>query len=1067
MEVELPLEFKKKFDEYKAEVAQATSESTKAFLFLEFVRKIFGGLNADYAERMMPELEKFVRMEQGTVIIKGRIDALLGNLIIEFERELDEYGKEEAESQLKRYFAALWPRTNYYAVASDGLKINVYIPRAEVSPGVPITPDKVILESIEPVDLSEMDPRDAYLWLDRHLLSRELIPPRAEEFAKEFGIGSPTFQAAMVALKEMWKDLGPKCEAMYKEWANYLSIAYGTDVESGDLFLRHTYLATLAKLMTYMFYSGGGAILSKNAIKKVLNGSAFKELGILNFLEEDFFAWVARDDRGVDLGKMLVRQLSSRYDMTKLTEDVLKELYQELVDPAARHDLGEYYTPDWLAQYIVNKLLDEDPKKSVLDPSCGSGTFLVAVINHKKGKSGLHGRKLLEHISGSVAGIDIHPLAVIIARANFLMALGELVKERAGPISVPVYLADAIRLPEPEEETIHGFKTYTKVIDKKTKLYVPLMEEAAVDEAIDAVRDSAEHIAKGERSSRESFEQYLTWRSPRLKALLERGRISSAAVSLLYQTANSMAQLIKEGRDTFLAFVLRNFYKPSFLRGRFDVIVGNPPWLSYRFVENLDYQAFLKKLITEKYSLTKKAELMTHMELATLFFLAASELYLTNTGEIGFVMPRGVFTADHHDAFRKGEFKGIKLGIVGLVDLKQVEPLFNITSCVVFGRKGIKTTYPIEGHILKGKLLRKNATLEEAIKSLKLTKTSFTVSTQGGRSFLASGAMLAISGERSYYFNKFEQGASIVPRSFWLVDIKGHPKFGFNPQRPYVITSSRAVERAKKGYEKVKLEGSIESVFLYATLTGSEIVPFGCLQFLPVVLPIKPMKRGYSLIDAKSANAQGFAGLSEWVDNIEKIWSEKRGRKGEKITASEWLDYRRKLTIQNANIKFKVLYLTSGTNLASCIVDLSKKIEIEVNGAKLPLQGFIADTKTYYYETNDRNEAYFLTSCFNSRVIDSLVKPMQSGGLLGPRDFHKKVLEFSIREYDPNNAAHKKLAELGKQCSEKVDKILPTLTHYKSIAKIRGEIRKILSKELQEIDERVKLILSQSSRPQL
>jgi hypothetical protein len=1059
MEVELPLEFKRKFDEYKAEVAQATSESTKAFLFLEFVRKIFGSLNADYAERMMPELEKFVKVNQGTVIIRGRIDALLGNLIIEFERELDEYGKEEAEGQLKRYFAALWPRTNYYAVASDGLKINVYIPRAEVSPGVPITPDRVILESIEPVDLSEMDSRDAYLWLDRHLLSRELIPPRAEEFAKEFGIGSPTFQAAMVDLKEMWKDFGPKCLAMYNEWANYLSIAYGTDVESGDLFLRHTYLATLAKLMTYMFYSGGSAILSKKAIKNVLSGSAFKELGILNFLEEDFFAWVARDDRGVDLGKILVRQLSARYDMTKLTEDVLKELYQELVDPAARHDLGEYYTPDWLAQYIVNKLLDEGPKKNVLDPSCGSGTFLVSVINHKKAKSGLRGRKLLEHISESVAGIDIHPLAVIIARANFLMALGELVKERAGPISVPVYLADAIRLPEPEEETIGGLKTYTKTIDNKVKLYIPLMEEAAVDEAVEAVRDFADHIAKGEHASKESFAQYLTWRSPRLKSLLERGRIGSGAVLLLYQTSNSMAQLIKEGRDTFLAFVLRNFYKPSFLRGRFDVIVGNPPWLSYRYVENLEYQAFLKNLITAKYSLTKKAELMTHMELATLFFLATSELYLTRSGDIGFVMPRGVFTADHHDAFRRGEFTGIKLGIVSIEDLEHVQPLFNITSCVVFGRRGIKTTYPINGHVIKGKLYRKNATLEEAMKSLKLTKTDFVVSAIGDRSFITAGAKPTIGGGRSYYFDKFKQGATIVPRSLWFVDVKGGPKLGFSPQMPYVSTTSRAMERAKKGYAGVRLDGNVEKPFLYATLTGSEIVPFGHLPFLLVVLPAKPSRNKYVIIERPTAKGQGLEGLGEWLGKAEKVWKEKRGVKESKLTIYQRLNYARGLTDQDPSARFKVLYLTSGTNLASCIIDSNKKIEIEADGSRVSLQDFVAESTTYHSAAGSEEEANYLVSVLNSGIVNTKIKPMQAAGLFGERHIHKKVLEIAIPQYTPNDANHRRLAELGKHCSEKVEKILPPLTHYKSIAKIRSEIRKKLSDELQEIDSIISKML--------
>ena len=32
---------------------------------------------------------------------------------------------------------------------------------------------------------------------------------------------------------------------------------------------------------------------------------------------------------------------------------MLKALYESLIDPAQRHDLGESYTPDWLAAKVV------------------------------------------------------------------------------------------------------------------------------------------------------------------------------------------------------------------------------------------------------------------------------------------------------------------------------------------------------------------------------------------------------------------------------------------------------------------------------------------------------------------------------------------------------------------------------------------------------------------------------------------------------------------------------------------------------------------------------------------
>ena len=44
-----------------------------------------------------------------------------------------------------------------------------------------------------------------------------------------------------------------------------------------------------------------------------------------------------------------------------------------------------------------------------------------------------------------VRGLDVHPVAVIIARVTWLLALGDAVREREGPLHVPVYLGDAMQ----------------------------------------------------------------------------------------------------------------------------------------------------------------------------------------------------------------------------------------------------------------------------------------------------------------------------------------------------------------------------------------------------------------------------------------------------------------------------------------------------------------------------------------------------------------------------------------------------------------------------------------------
>ena len=95
------------------------------------------------------------------------------------------------------------------------------------------------------------------------------------------------------------------------------------------------------------------------------------------------------------------------FDWKKLDEDLLKMLYQELVDPADRSGLGEYYTPNWSAELVLEDIGYSGA--TLLDPSCGSGTFLFCAIRRLK-KQGLKGEKLLRFAMDSLIGSDVIPL---------------------------------------------------------------------------------------------------------------------------------------------------------------------------------------------------------------------------------------------------------------------------------------------------------------------------------------------------------------------------------------------------------------------------------------------------------------------------------------------------------------------------------------------------------------------------------------------------------------------------------------------------------------------------------
>jgi hypothetical protein len=100
----------------------------------------------------------------------------------------------------------------------------------------------------------------------------------------------------------------------------------------------------------------------------------------------------------------------------------------------------------------------------------------------------------------------------------------------------------------------------------------------------------------------------------------------------------------------------------------------------------------------KQYGIKPSAELITQMEMATLFLLRVADLYLSSEGRVGFVMPRSIFSADQHDQFRRGTDV---VGITHLVDL-DVSPLFNVPACIAEAEKSLKTQYPVEGKRILG-----------------------------------------------------------------------------------------------------------------------------------------------------------------------------------------------------------------------------------------------------------------------------------------------------------------------------------------------------------------------------
>lgn len=1048
---------------YLQEIEPLHTESSRSHRFAMMLQQLLGIAEPHFIDSYCTGFEHYLSARHKDRILKGRTDNLFGNVIIEFEHSFPKM-RSEAETQLRRYVAILWSqeapeaRTPYLCLAGDGVRFVSYTP-ALTDPQVrEVAPDQVNLHVLEEVDWQKLKthPDEIFFWLDRYFLRRELYHPTSERMEKDFGANSHALQTATAALLPLWrqlKDQNPYA-VIFAEWERYLRIVYGSKVSGDELFIRHTYLATLAKLMAWMTITESDVLPPDEKMVDLLGGQIFKDQGIENFLEEDFFSWTARlaaAEKVIAVVRGLYSLLKNYRlrELAKEGEDVWKSLYQELVDPETRHDLGEFYTPDWLAHRMIKKMLADKPQATMLDPACGSGTFLYLSIREKRERL-KDSSETLFHILDSVVGADIHPLAVIIAKTNYILALGDLLKKprkTRKTITIPVYLADTLWLPE---RYMKGPEYFINLDSKTLSVSEELLSSIAFyDQAMELAKEFARQH-KGQSIRLELFLNFLEAQNFVAYPSIRRK---------LFEIAKILKAFIDAERDTIWAFVLKNRFKPLFFKNRFDFIMGNPPWIVFRNLEPT-YQDFVRRQVAREYRLLSgRGHLITHLEVATLFLMRAADLYLKEGGTVGMVMPRSVCTADQHDGLRRNEFRFpedsmTRLTWTGIWDCDRVNPLFNVPTCVLWAEKtagGVDPAKTFPGEVLSGRLSRKNASLAEAEANLTVEATPFSLSQRGRRSYWAAGEESKTSNV-SWYKRKFFQGATIVPRSFWFVRVKSSP-LGFNSDCPPLETDPRAIKEAKRPYRDIRLEGQVESPFLYATLLATDLLPFGQLDYRLVVLPIQPQEDHYQLINAKQAKQAGYVHLSQWINNVEKEWESKRSSRSENITSLEWLDYRKKLTGQNPKRNYIVIYNALGKILTATIFE-KDHYKFNINGQELKPNNILIDYKLYFITTSNKNEAHYLSSILNSPTVDNLIKPMQARGLWGPRGIEKKVLELPIPRFRSDNSNHLKLAELGEHCCQKVRDWLAAggPGQVKSIGRLRGMVRQMLKTELEEID---------------
>ena len=410
-----------------------------------------------------------INFESPVPEVRGRIDALLGRTVLELKTNLRrELGA--AEAALTRYLGDRERQTGerFVGIATDGADFVAYLLRDG---------------SAVRVDSHRTDadrPRELLAWLQGVVAVGEDLAPEPGIITREFGRESLVARRALEDLRAAWERVGRTPGGLLKRnlWGRLLGLAYGEDVGGDELFLQHTYLVIVAKAIAWTAMMNGPPT---DAVA-LLRSAAFTEHGIGGMIESDFFDWVGDDRRGSGTVMRVWHQVD-RFRLRDIEVDVLKALYESLIDPDTRHDLGEYYTPDWLAARMVAEVVDDPLHQRVMDPACGSGTFLfhaVRAVLSAGGAQGLPPGEIVRRAVGNVAGIDVHPVAVIFARVTYLLALLPALRSgHPGNFSLPVYLGDSLQWNR--ARTVEGNGQTELLADDDTlEISVPAIEPSAV-----------------------------------------------------------------------------------------------------------------------------------------------------------------------------------------------------------------------------------------------------------------------------------------------------------------------------------------------------------------------------------------------------------------------------------------------------------------------------------------------------------------------------------------------------------------------------------------------------------
>ena len=919
---------------------------------------------------------------------KRRIDVEAGSTVIEVKRDIRrERVRKEAEEQLAGYVETRMMQTGmrYVGVLTDGTEWICY----DLSDGT--------LRSVSSLNLDRAGSgvQTLVVWLEGVLATTRNIPPTADNIQQRLGTGSSSYEIDRATLASLYasEKNNPTVQVKRMLWSRLLRSALGTQFEDTDeLFVDHTLLINTSEIIAHAVLGLPIQSLSPN---ELLGGDQFTQAGVYGVVESDFFDWIVEVDGGGTFIRTLAKRLA-RFAWGEVEQDVLKVLYENFIGAETRKRLGEYYTPDWLATAVVDQVVTNPLTMRVMDPACGSGTFLFHAIRKYVAAAEAAGETTYEMLNGvtrHIIGMDLHPVAVTLARVTYLLAIGRnrLTDPTRGDLQIPVYLGDSIQWREQSVDLWSAGNLVIRtdedggVFDSDLAFPDAVLDDASVfDQLVNALADLSARRRTGSEP-------------PSLQGVFSRLSIPVESRSLIERTFATMCRLHDEGRDHIWGYYVRNLARPLWLsreQNRVDALLGNPPWLAYSHMTS-DMQAVFR-FMSEQRGLWAGAQLAPHQDLSALFVVRACELYLREGAHFGLVLPNTAIDREHYAGFRSGDYGGVggvlKVAYSPSWDLRRIRPhFFPRAASVVFGQRrssmsvdpaqtALHSGMPDQVEVWTGHLESSNASWSET--SEWLTRVEGRVRHAGQLN-------------ESPYSPLFTQGATFVPRVAFVVEERPSSALGISRGRT-AVQSLRSVQEKRPWKDLPSLTGVIETESVHPFYSGDNVFPFCVGTPMYAVVPCDS-QRVFAQTDIETR-----PGLLQWWMQASALWEEHRS--SDRMQLFDRLDYQRTLSKQLPIPRLRVVYNSSGMHV--CSAKLRDPEALVANGL-------------YWASVDSEDEADYLCALLNAPITTELTRPFMSYGK-DERHIHKHVWQLPIPLFDSRIAVHRRLADLGRILEEKV-----------------------------------------------